>query len=117
MIRDLLPYWPVALFVLNLLTIWIGWSVKAQFASKEEVTMIREGLGRVDKRVDLVERDLQHLPTRDDLHAVRLGLAEVVGELREARADYRSILNLVSRTEQAVARHESIFADAARQKR
>lgn len=106
--------WPLLLFVLNAVMVWIGWSFNRKFATKDDLTAMTANHDALKERVARVEYDVGHLPSKDDLHAVKLELTEIVGELREARADYRNILSLLTRTEAVVARHEAIFSDAAR---
>ncbi len=109
-----MQYWPVAMLLLNGPLAWVVWGMKKEFASKTDLANVVGDVAGLNKRVELVEHDLLHLPNKDDLHQVRLDLSEVVGELRECRADYRNLSGLIERTEAAVTRHEQIFADAAR---
>lgn len=109
-----LQYWPLAMLLLNGPIAWVLWGMRKEFASKTELAGVVGDVSQLGKRVEMVEHDLLRMPNKDDLHQVRLELSEVIGELRECRADYRGLTNLIERTEAAVTRHEQIFADAAR---
>lgn len=46
-----------------------------------EITALVEGAKRHDRRIQRVEDDIRHLPTKDDLHEVKEELAGVKTEL------------------------------------
>jgi hypothetical protein len=113
----LLQYWPLAMLIINGPIAWAIWGMKKEFASKKDLDGVRQNFVAVEKRLGSVEQSILYVPSREDLHQVQLQLADVVGELKAARADYRGLEGLLERTEAAVARHENIFADAARGKK
>lgn len=114
----LMQYWPqiVMLFINGPLG-WVIWSMRKEFASKKDLAQVHVDIDGVAKRLSSVEQSILHMPSRDDLHHVQLQLADVVGEMKAARADYHGLEGLLERTEAAVIRHENIFADAARGKK
>lgn len=67
-------------------------------------------------RVTAIEGDLKQLPSKDDFHAMKLELAEVLTELRETRAEARGTKEILLRVEQQVSDHTSIFVEAARRR-
>ncbi|SMF85798.1 Protein of unknown function [Tistlia consotensis] len=114
--EGLLKLWPLLLFLINGLMGWAVWSMRKEFATKADVAEVKESVGNLAGRVELVERDLEHLPSKDDLNKLQLELAKVVGELREVRSDYRHLMENQGRIDQVLTRHEQIFSDAARQR-
>lgn len=73
-----------------------------------------ERLARVEQRVTLVENNLVHMPSRDDVGRLTVQLAELNGKLSALDQAMRGQEKLVERVEQSVARHESIFAEGKR---
>jgi hypothetical protein len=104
----------LVLGVLQLLLVWASWSMRRAFVTKPELAAVIADATKLSGRVDGIERDIKHMPTKDELHALQLELAEAVGEIKLARAEYASMMNLMTRVEEAVTRHEQIFVDAAR---
>jgi hypothetical protein len=106
-VSALLEYWPVVGFVINLLIAWFFWSMRKQFASKDE-------LAEIERRLDKTESTLNQLPTRRDLTELHVAMAGIAGGVKETNAELRGLGRLVERVENAVTRHEEIFANAAR---
>lgn len=104
---SILEYWPVIGFGINLLIAWFVWSMRKQFATKDE-------LAAIDRRVDKTESALDQLPTRRDLSDLHVAIAGLAGEVKETNAEMRGLGRLVERVEAAVTRHEEIFSVAAR---
>lgn len=103
----LAQYWPAAIVAINVLLGWAVWSLRSGFASRSTVEAI-------ERRVSAIEVDIRHLPTSDDVQDLRGTIADLAGEVREVRAEYRGIDRLVARVEASVTRHEAIFAEAAK---
>jgi predicted nuclease with TOPRIM domain len=95
--EQLLKYWPVLLFVLNFLGIWVGWSVRKGVATQEDLkahaTEIRKELDDhsdetnrimqdVQRRLTHVEASIQHGPSDDDLKRLHERLDDVSGEMK-----------------------------------
>ena len=103
----ILEYWPVLAFGFNLLLGWLMWSAEKRFASKDE-------LAELERRLDKTESVLEQVPTKRDLTELHIAIAGVSGAVKETNAELRGLGRLVERVENAVTRHEQIFADAAR---
>lgn len=114
----LVDYWPIAAFVFNLVFGGLLWAAKRQFATKEELSV-------VDTRLGKAEASIAQMPTREDIAKIKLDLAGIAGDVKETNAEVRAlrqekeaelrgINRLLERVENAVTRHETIFADAAR---
>ncbi|TXH36309.1 MAG: DUF2730 family protein [Rhodospirillaceae bacterium] len=95
---------------------WAAWSMRNVFATKRELKETDGKAAELHSRVDGLERDIQRLPSKDDLHRLQLEIAELVGEIKLVRSDCVSLTGLVQRVESAVTRHEMIISDAARSK-
>lgn len=114
--ETLLHYWPICLFVLNGVMAWFIWSMRQSFATRQDLEDVHDSVDKVAQRVELVERDMMHLPTKDQLHSLMLQMEGLSGALETARADYRHVLDGQRRVEAVLTRHEQIFSDAARMK-
>ncbi len=79
------------LSILNLLWIWHG---SAQLPTKAGLNELD---GKVDAhalRLQAIENEMRHLPSKDDLHAVKNAVTEMLGQMRVVEAE----LNASSRT-------------------
>ena len=119
---DLIKYWPVALFVVQGAFLWLAWSVRQMLkneiaaevtalkaadqailttlkaddkAMAEDVRQLDTRATKVESRLDGIEHDIQHLPTKADI--ARL----------EERVE--SVGNDVSGARQGIGRLESYF--------
>lgn len=106
-IGSISAYWPGVLLTLQSLMAWALWSLRTRFASKADIAAL-------EHRLTIVEASLDHLPTKDDMHATRLELARTLTEIAEVRSDYRGLTGLVDRLESTVTRHEQVMIDGAR---
>ena len=112
--------WPFAFGAGGVVVAALLWRMRGEFATKVDLAAARteiEKLGDhidgVDHRVKGMERDMQHLPTKDDIHNLHVEVATMRGELREMRAEGRGMRDLMVRTEAVLSRHEDIIATAA----
>lgn len=93
MMNDLIKYWPVAVFILNGLTVWACWSLR-QLAKQEisaavsklqdkddaisvAVDSIDTRTTRLEGRIEHLEDEIDNLPTKADLARVEGGVAAV----------------------------------------
>jgi len=107
-VEELLKYWPIAVFLLNLLTVWACWSLR-QLAKIEIAAAVRslsqkdeEICGEVDEhdtkitklegRVEHIEDDIAELPTKADI-------ARLEGDVREVGSAVRAVQSGVGRLE------------------
>ncbi|HEY9347256.1 MAG TPA: DUF2730 family protein [Inquilinus sp.] len=73
-----------------------------------------ERLARVEQRLTLVENNLVHMPSRDDIGRLNVAIAELNGKLTATDRTMDGMSRLVERVESSVARHEAIFAEGKR---
>lgn len=104
---DLLKYWPVALFVLNVLTAWAAWSLRQ--LAKEEIGKLAEKLQakdgelaeeidghdtrltQLDGRVGHIEGEIQKLPTKADIERLEGRVNSVGTEVGTVHAGVKRI--------------------------
>ncbi|CAN5611424.1 hypothetical protein BH10PSE5_BH10PSE5_01380 [soil metagenome] len=99
MLADLMKFWPVIFLILNLLTVWICWSLRqlaknevkvivdastqplgTRVAEVERVQQVHhDSINRHDGRLDNLADDVASLPTKADLERV-VGKVEAVGD-------------------------------------
>ncbi len=71
-------------------------------------------LGDHDQRLASLEQAQNSMPTKDDIHSLHLGMAEMRGDLREMRAAMDGSRQIMGRLETIVTRHEDHLLDGAK---
>ena len=74
--------------------------------ANERFTEGSRRMDRIDSRVTGLERTIEALPGKDDVHALTLTLAEVRGDLKAQNATLDAMAESLKRTENIVTRHE-----------
>jgi len=103
---------------------WVGWSVRARFASKDDMAAeakarndaidaerkarheregeMRETMTAVRGRLDRVETAIEHLPTAEAVAALTLQLTRVEGQLAVFEERTNGFTALITRTDRQV---------------
>ena len=110
---ELTKYWPAALSAGGIFAAALLWRMRGEFATRTDLATLQADLNAYGKRIERMEGDMRHLPTRDDIHALHVEVTSMRGELREMRAENRGVRDILSRTEAALTRHEDIIHAAA----
>jgi hypothetical protein len=99
---EILKLWPIALFVLQGLGMWVFWSLGKQFVT-------RQALAKVEEKIDADRQALREELTDAVARAVkdsRSGVALVRGEVADVRKDVDDLHERVAKT----ATHEDVAA-------
>ncbi|WP_211868993.1 DUF2730 family protein [Neoroseomonas terrae] len=112
----LAKFWPLAFGAGGVVVAALLWRMRGEFATKADVMPLRDSLSAATQRIERMEGDMRHLPTRDDIHNLRVEVTAMRGDLREMRAEAKGMREIMTRTETAITRHEDIFAQAAAQR-
>ncbi len=103
---------------INLLIGWTLWSAHTAFASKSALAETDKNIAALAARVEGNEKQLAALPSKDDFHELQLQLTKTVGDLKTVsklmQVERENLVNVMTRHEAVLARHDQIFADAAR---
>lgn len=113
MMDAVLKWWPVILCVLQGITMWVGWSLKKQFVSKEDLTAAVEAAMTqasekdddivvdvhdlksshnrlqkqvsedIDKRLLRIEESIKHMPTHGDLTRLHKRMDDINSQLQQ----------------------------------
>ena len=105
--------WPFAFGAGGVAVAALLWRMRGEFATKGDVAPLRADLTAATQRIERMEGDMRHLPTRDDIHNLRIEVTGMRGDLREMRAEAKGMRDIMTRTEAAITRHEDIFAQSA----
>lgn len=112
--------WPFAFGIGGVVVAALLWRMRGEFATKGDLAAARDEIGKlgdhidgVDTRVKGMERDMQHLPTKEDIHNLHIEVTKMRGELGEMRAESRGMRDIMARAEAVLLRHEDIIASAA----
>lgn len=111
---DLLSYYPHVLTAGGLFVSYLLLRARGEFATRPELAALSADVAKVAQRVEIMDREMQHLPRREDIHALHLKLSEVQGSLGEMRAEARGDRDLLARVEAVMSRHEDIIAATGR---
>lgn len=65
-------------------------------------------------RVASLEQAQRVMPTKDDMHALHLGMSEMRGDLREMRAAMDGNMKVMGRLETIVTRHEDHLLEGSK---
>jgi hypothetical protein len=65
-------------------------------------------------RVAALEQKQSAMPTKDDMHALHLGMSEMRGDLREMRAAMEGNMKVMGRLETIVTRHEDHLLEGSK---
>lgn len=93
------------------LVISVGVGIYAFFVNRRKVVDQRftEGsrrMDRIDGRVAKLEISLEAMPGKDDVHSLRLLLADMGGEMKAIHATMGGMSETMKRLENSVARHD-----------
>lgn len=81
---------------INLLWMWVSASKNATAKKVEEIECALDEHGR---RIQTVEGELKHLPTKDDVANLNLQLAQVLGQLKVTESELAGVARTVRRVE------------------
>jgi len=101
-----LKYWPIIILFGSIITTWVAWSAKRQFAThadlRHSADNVGSRVGKVEARVDYLEKDmavikvkLEALPSKEDIHRVELGIAGVSGNLQSLATSIKGVERMV----------------------
>lgn len=67
-----------------------------------------------DQRITALEQAHNSMPTKDDMHSLHLGIAEMRGDMRELRAVLAASGEVMGRLDRVVTRHEDFLLEGAK---
>ena len=80
--ESLAGWWPVILILGQLVLGWMQWKLSRRFVTKEELEKVAHAMkghdtriGNVEGQVLLLEQELKHMPTSDDLCRLKESIA------------------------------------------
>lgn len=120
-LNDLLGYWPYISTFGPLALVVLIWRLRGEFATKADLAKLSDKVDGLSTqstgtgmRVESLEREMQLLPTRADIHSLQIVVTEIKGSLNEMRAEARGDRDLLGRLDAALVRHEDIIAATGR---
>lgn len=79
-------------------TVWLWWS-KSNDAGAKKIEKIEEQQDALKAKVGVIEGELKHLPNKEDVHALRVQVTEIHGQLRTSDAELAGVARTVRRIE------------------
>ncbi len=113
-LNDVWAWWPLITTLGGGGMAYLLWRFRGEFATKADLAALASDSAQTGRRIEKIERDLQHLPSKEDIHRLQLAITEMNGKLNEIRAESRGDRDLLTRVEAALTRHEDILASASR---
>lgn len=68
--------------LLGIISIIYTWITARSRVNGEEIKVLRERSVEHDRRIDRIEKDIEHLPDRNHAHAMQVELAQMSGEIK-----------------------------------
>lgn len=92
--------------IFTILLAVIGWVRMHNAAVAKRIDGCGERLDRHEQRIHSAEQSLQSMPSKDDLHGVKIALSDMGGDMREMRALVQGQAQIMQRVETVVSRQE-----------
>ncbi|MBB5987417.1 DUF2730 family protein [Sphingobium lignivorans] len=86
----------VMLGIINTIAVWMQWG-RRELTTKVEG--IRETLDEQDGRIQAIESELKHLPSKQDVHDLKISVTEMSGKLGAFDTELGSVGRTVRRIE------------------
>ena len=112
--NDFISWYPHAIAIGSLVVGFLLLRLKGEFATRSEVTTLSANVAAVSQRVEIMDREMKHLPKREDIHELTVQLTRLQGNISEMRAEARGDREILGRVEGSLSRHEDIIAQASR---
>lgn len=92
-------YWGL-ISVIGAFLIGVAWlKLDTRYAKKSDINhdiaRLREGQDDMSERLDVVEQEIKHLPSADDVTNLRIAVEEMKGETRALHATTKGLNRLV----------------------
>lgn len=68
--------------LLGIVSIVYTWITARSRVNGEEIKVLRERSQEHDRRIDRIEKDIEHLPDRNHAHSMQVELAQMRGEIQ-----------------------------------
>lgn len=74
-----------------------SWHTKSQSAAADRVKKLEDRIDLVEDRQIALEGEFKHLPTKDDIHVLRVQLADLLGKINRQESEISSVARTVNR--------------------
>lgn len=95
----ILPYLPLLNVVIIPVAGYLLQTFKRDLVSKEEMSAHTNRLAALERRTDLIDRDLKHLPDQNDLSRLKEAIATLSGDSKAQTQQLRAVSTSLSRIE------------------
>jgi len=76
--------WPFVFGAGGIAVAALLWRMRGEFATKADLVPLRADLGANTQRIERMERDMQHLPTKEDIHNLHIEVTKRRGSRRQS---------------------------------
>lgn len=74
-----------------------SWHTKSQSAAADRVKKLEDRIDLVEDRQIALEGEFKHLPTKDDIHVLRVQLADLLGKINRQESEIGNVVRTVNR--------------------
>lgn len=95
----ILPYLPLLNVIIIPIAGWLLRTFKKDLASKEDLALHAQRLTSLERRTDLIDRDLKHLPNQGDFSRLKEAVAGLAGDSKAQTQQLKAVSTSLSRIE------------------
>lgn len=99
LIDHILPYLPLLNIVIIPVAGWLLRAFKKDLASKEDLGLHAQRLTALERRTDLIDRDLKHLPDQKDFTLLKDAVGALAGDSKAQTQQLKSVSTSLGRIE------------------
>ncbi|MCB1463246.1 MAG: DUF2730 family protein [Nitratireductor sp.] len=98
-IAEWLPYLIFANTAIAILTAIYTWVTARSRGNSEKLEALEKDVERLRQRVATLEQEMRHLPAKDEVHTLQLGMTEIGGSVATLNKSHEALLISVRRIE------------------
>lgn len=99
MMGDLRNWLGVVAIIISLLTSVYAWLTSKAKANAEHLKTVDKSLTDLDRRVQSVEAEQKHMPSKDDVNQLKLDIAEMKGAMQALDGEVKGVSRTIRRVE------------------
>ncbi|MFN8682792.1 DUF2730 family protein [Paracoccus sp. P2] len=87
----ILPYLPLLNVIIIPIAGWLLRTFKKDLASKEDLTVQATRITNLERRTDLLDRDIKHLPDQKDFSTLKEAVAALAGDSKAQTQQLKAV--------------------------
>lgn len=95
----ILPYLPLLNVIIIPIAGWLLRTFKKDLASKEDLAVQATRITSLERRTDLIDRDIKHLPDQQDFSKLKEAIAALAGDSKAQTQQLKTVGTSLARIE------------------